>query len=292
MGYRDCEDPEVTCRLVLRADGGAAGYDAASAPLRFGGEIPSRRASIEWVGEGSPGSTTLTPDGVEAHPSWIEMRSSQPERAAEIAPFWVLICAFGEPEPPEDPWGANPWGTAEAEHWVPSNECDYFNEAATIDPENSEAPIPAAVPTWFMGSHGWVDCRTDHCFVQMGRAWVKGARVGGEVVASAVISPDLVDPAKDRPALRVVTPGPHAGGQDVTVAVTGLNPGILSNIALCRSGNEWDCGDVGPLDRIDNGTHLVHLPENFKCSPRCYLELRSPGEGFPALATAPIDVGG
>lgn len=294
-GDRDCEDPAVTCRIVLAA---ASGSDVASAVLRFDETERESSASIEVSATDTPGVVTLRTSGVEPHPSWLELRATDPERAAGYEPFWVSVCAFGEADGPTDPWGTNRWDEASGGWSLPAPNCDQYHEIATIDPDDPSAPTSAAVPTWFLGYGGWNDCRTDHCFIQIRRTIAYGPAPSGglfggdEVVATALVSPDVVDPDGRRPGLRIVTPGPHAAGQEMTIEVTGLPSDRSTSIGVCQTDNPWGCGYlIASMDQIDNGTHVVRLPDQFACLNRCYLELDSQGEGLPPLATAALDAG-
>jgi hypothetical protein len=300
-GHRDCGEPSVTCRIVLAAVGGS---DVASSVLRFDEIADPAPATIELTATDTPGVVTLRAAGLSPHPSWLELRATDPERAAGFGPFGVSVCAFAEPEEPRDPWGANPWGptawSAASGASVQPPNCDQFGEIATPDPDDPSASRPATVPTRFLGYGGWSDCRTDHCFVQVRQTVVHGFEPGGgllgsdEVVAMAMVRPDLVDPEVTLPTLRILTPGPHAPGQDLTVEVTGLSDGRSSSIGVCQIESPWGCGYLGGVagpDPIGNGTRIVRLPEQFACPTRCYLELDSQGEGMPPLATAALDLG-
>lgn len=155
------------------------------------------------------------------------------------------------------------------------------------------------MPTWFLGYGGWSDCRTDDCFIQIRRTIVHGSSPGGgllggdEVVATALVRPDQVDPSGLRPELRIVTPGPHTAGRELTVEVVGLRSDQATSIGVCQADNQWGCGYLGGgsgPDQIGNGTHVIRLPEQFTCPTGCYLELDSQGEGMPPLATAALNV--
>jgi hypothetical protein len=295
-GYRDCEDPAVTCRIVLSA---SDGRDVASDVLRFDDSDPEATASIELAPTDTPGVVTLDVEGLEPHPSWLELRSNDPASAAGYGPFRVSVCAFDAPDQPRDPWGENRWGTT-SDGWQGGSNCDEYGEVATLDPDDTSAPTPATVPTWFLGYGGWNDCRVDQCFVRIRRAIVRGTAPGGgllgedEAVATALIPPDLVDQRGSRPELRIVTPGPHAAGQELTIEVVGLAGDRTTSVGVCQADDQWGCRYLGGLDGpalIGNGTHVIRLPEGFVCSTRCYLELDSQGEGMPPLATAALEVG-
>jgi hypothetical protein len=294
-GERDCEDPAVTCRIVL---GAGDGRDVASAVLRFDDTDPEAAASIELAATDTPGVVTLRTEGVEPHPSWLELRASDPASATDHGPFRVSVCAFAEPDEPADPWGENRWGTTDGGRPVPGSNCDEYGEVATLDPDDTSTPTSATVPTWFLGYGGWSDCRVDQCFVRVRRTIVYGTTPGGglfgddEVVTSALIPSDLVEQRGSRPELRIVTPGPHTAGQELAIEVTGLASDRTTSVGVCQADNQWGCGYLGGPGGpalLGNGTHVIRLPEQFSCPTRCYLELDSQGEGMPPLATAALD---
>lgn len=296
-GDRDCEDPAVTCRIVL---GTSDGRDVASVVLRFDDTDAESSASLELAATDTPGVVMLSVDGMEPHPSWLELRASDPESAAGYGPFRVSVCAFGDPDEATDPWGENRWGTMSGGWEVPGPNCDEYGEVATLDPDDPSESTAAMVPTWFLGYGGWNDCRVDHCFIQVRRSIVYGSEPGGgimggdEMVATALILSDLVDQRGQRPELRIVTPGPHAAGQELTIEVAGLAGDRTTSVGVCQADDQWGCGYLGGRggpEQIGNGTHVIRLPDPLSCPDRCYLELDSQGEGMPPLATAELRPG-
>jgi hypothetical protein len=294
-GDRDCEDQEVTCRIVLAR---TSGQDAASAVLRFGDTDPEPSASMELAVTDRPGSVVLSASGLAPHPSWLEYRARDPQGAAGFEAFWVSVCAFGDTDEPTDPWGGDQWGTSSSGSQVPVPNCDEFRQVATIDPDDPSSPIPVALPTWFLGYGGWSDCRSDHCFIRVRRTIVHGTEPGGgllgsdEVVATALVPLTAVDPDGRRPELRIVTPAPHSAGQELTVQIAGLPDDRSTSIGVCQVDDPWGCGYLGGTagpDLIGNGTHVINLPEQFACPARCYLVLDSQGEAMPPLATAALE---
>ncbi|MCC5954299.1 MAG: hypothetical protein JJU45_19595 [Acidimicrobiia bacterium] len=294
-GDRDCEDPAVTCRLVVHS---ADGEDVASGVLRFVGDAPPRPASIEVSRTETPGVVMLTTVGVEPHPSWSELRSSHPERAAEWEPFHVSVCAFGEPRAP-GPWGTNVWRPRSGERTVPGLNCDTPARAtATIDRDDPSGPVEVTVPTWILGHAGWNDCRVDHCVVLISRTIFGGFEPGGGLggydkpFAAALLPPDMVDPDGIRPEITVLTPGPHLAGQEVTVEVSGLRFEPNAMIVVCEWDDERGCRHLGAnVDDVDNGTHVIRLPDDFACPTRCFLQFEPYFPWMPPLATAPLDTG-
>jgi hypothetical protein len=296
-GDRDCEDPAVTCRIVLST---ASGRDVASAVLRFDDTDLESSASIELSATDTPGTVEIIASGLEPHPSWLEYRARDPQGAAGFEAFWVSVCAFGDTDEPTDPRGANQWDTSIRGSQVLVPNCDEFRPVATIDPDDTSSPTSVRIPTWFLGYGGWSDCRTDHCFVRVRRTIVHGSEPGGgllgsdEAVATALVPLTAVDPDGRRPQLRIITPGPHLAGQELIVEITGLPNDRSTSIGVCQAGDPWGCGYLGGTtgpDLIGNGTHVINLPEQFNCVARCYLVLDSQGEGMPPLATAALEPG-
>ncbi|MFV0317328.1 MAG: hypothetical protein ACK5O2_10270 [Microthrixaceae bacterium] len=330
-GNRDCEEPEVTCRLIVRSASGVdepSGPEFASEVLRFEAAIeanPSEpdRGEVRLTAGATPGAAELELMGVEPDPSWLKLREEDPVRAATFPPFSVQVCAFGEATQPEDPWGSNLWLTSaigategriaidDVPRLVPGPNCVWYAQAPMIDPD---APTTVTLPTWVLGYEGWSDCREDHCFIGISRSVVhdmlEDGGLSGSEVRSAIelISPHLVDPDGVRPELEVLTPGPHVAGQEVEVEVSNLPAGRTTSIGVCYVEDPWGCGYLGwapPSTAVSafgpggalgpagfaDGVHTITLPENFACITRCYLELDSQGEGMPPLATAALDPG-
>ena len=153
------------------------------------------------------------------------------------------------------------------------------------------------LPTLVYGYGGWADCRVDQCYLDVRRTVIQGIERGGagtlgydESAATALLPQDTAWAEQERPTLTIETPGPHRGGQVVSVTVGGLPDGELRLIGQCAVDQPRGCG----YDLLDlgNGTHEVTLAEGLldRCRPEsCYLELSSSGEGLPPLAVAPLD---
>lgn len=291
-GVRDCEEAEVTCRLVLRS---TAGGSVASAELRFEGPAVEAATTLELTGTGDVGVATLTPRGLTAHPSWFQLRDERPTQAADFPPLRMTVCAFGRPSAPEGPEGLDPWLSDPGDEELPPPNCDATNFYGELSPDAPDRPVRVTLPTWFLGYGGWSDCRVDRCFVAVRRSIVQGTTDDGsllgndELAAVELVDPTWVDPDGSRPAIEILTPGPHRTGDVLTVQVSGLRDDERTNFGVCAVENPWGCAFVTALmGRIGNGTHELPLLDPLICPTTCYVELDSQGEGLAPLAVAPL----
>ena len=290
-GYRDCSDTAVTCRLLHRRADGTYG---ATDPLRFEGSAEPPEATLSVTGTDDPQRFVVDPDGLAPHPSWTELRETDPARAAGWAPFSVQLCAFGSSPADVAPYGTYLWLDFDSL----SVNCDATGPGVPIDPDDPNGPVAMTISGRIQGYAGWSDCRTDHCFVQIRRTVVDGvdpeALTGHDdgVVADLVpFAPTTALP--DPPEVEVLEPGPHSAGQTVTVAVRGLPEGTTTNVGACDVAEPWQCWYPAEAFDLPNGMHRITLPDAVaSCGPdQCYLELDSEGEGLPPLATTPLDTG-
>jgi len=292
-GMRDCNEPKVTCRVVVRAVGN---QPKASAPLSFTGQRTEPGSRVEVAATSRRGEFQVSLVGITADPSWLAFRESDPNRAAGFSPLYLQVCSFDSSAKTDGPFGENLWTFSPGDDVLPPANCDVISDQILIDPDDPEAPLELNPPTWFLGYGGWSDCRTDRCFVQVRRAVVAGSSASGsfgtdETVAAALLDPGHVSTSGTKATVEIDTAGPHRAGQEITVRVAGLPDGYATNIGVCNISSPWSCGYIGSIfGQIDNGTHTFQLPDTLACPPRsCYLELDSQGEGVPPLATAPLD---
>lgn len=296
-GDRDCEDPAVTCRIVLRAPIGDS--DIAGPVLRFTG--PATPAPARAALDGRDGSVLLTTRGVTPHPSWSEVAASDPELAARY-PLTVVLCAFGVPQPPSDPTGALTVGLPAGDpgRHVPSPTCGSRRALGVLDVADPSRPVPLEVPTGFAATGGWIDCRTDACYLEVvATRFERGDTgevrwAGDEVAARVIVEPRHLDRRREPPSVRVLTPGPHRPGSELRLEVSGLSAAEDATLAVCVSGRSLlDCVPVGSSSEpILDGEHLVRLPDGPLPADRSdlyYLLVGNPLEDRP-LAVAPLEL--
>lgn len=289
-GARDCADPAVDCRFVLRT---GDGRELRSARLTFTGPEPTEVAGLRAT-EVAPGRFALEPTGLVADPSWEDYRRRFPIEAAGNGPFWVSVCASGGPrEKAPDPfdedrdlWGEVSLGVGEV--------CDSRGAPATLDPDRPNDRFEIDVPRLLYGYGGWSDCSVAQCYVVITTNIVVQADGQSSMWDSrrtaSVALPRQADwPSPIRPSLVVLTDGPHHAGDEIEIEVSGLTEGDRRLIGTCDVGEPWGCGYS--MVSVGNGRHRFELPDRVElCAPRsCYLELDAGGEGLAPLATAPLD---
>lgn len=290
-GYRDCADTAVTCRLLHRRTDGTYG---ATDPLRFDGNAQSPQITLSVTETDDPHQFVVDPDGLSPHPSWLDLRETDPARTEGWPAFFVQLCAFESSPADVAPYDAYLWLDFDSKFV----NCDATGPSVQIDPDDPNAPVTVTIPGRIHGYAGWSDCRTDHCFVQVRRTVVD--RVDTEaltghddgVVADLVpFAPTTAVP--DPPKVEVLDAGPHTAGQTVTIVVSGLPDGTTTNIGVCEVTDPWGCGYLADAFDLSNGTYDITLPDSIaSCgAEQCYLELDSQGEGLPPLATTPLDTG-
>jgi len=290
-GEIDCGDEAVSCSLVATDEEGtsrrSAGLDFVDDPSSGDGV---RSLSVEPAG--APGTFTLRPEGLEAHPSWLDRRAVDPSLAETMSAFVVRQCSYGASARTEGPFGEDLW---DQELSGPEAEtCAAGPADVVIDADDPDRPLTVALPTLLHGYGGWADCRVDRCFLAVSRTIVTSPNGGSEErVVTTTLPP--AGPWADavRPTLTVDTPGPHGPGQTVSVTIAGLPEGVDTIIGTCHVANPWGCGyDLTP---VGNGTHQValHASQLTGCGPEeCYLELDAGSEGLAPLATAALDTPG
>lgn len=298
LGFRDCNEPEVVCRLVV---GAADGQPRASAPLDYVGEPVAREVTLAITATEPPGTFVARPRGLMPDPSWLDLRASDPTRVEGFGPFVVQVCAFTSSDETDGPFGEYLWSHSGQRRTLPPANCNNLGETLTIDPDDPDRPLEVEISPLVFGYRGWSDCLLDQCFVQVRRTIVHGFEPGGGLLGSDVAAAatlldfDPSTPVRDRPSITVETPGPHPAGKEITVIIGGLPEGTTTSIRACDVESPWNCGDVGStFATVSNGEHTFRLPGSVaRCGPEeCYLQLDSQGEGLPPLATAALDTPG
>lgn len=289
-GVRDCEDTDVSCRLVVRRQDGSV---RATARLRFvGGPIePSTRLEVR-LGD-QPGTVVVDPSGLQPDPSWIDLREQDPERAASYAAFGVSICAFSTSATTAGPYGEYLWDFGPND--LPSPNCAWQTDRSPIDPDHPDDPVTLDIPGWLRGYEGFSNCAVDVCFVRVTQSVVGGVTAGGALLGgetgeiAGIVPVDDRVPPPELPSLRIVTPPPYTTGQDLTLEVTGVDLSDLM-IGFCDVDSPWACGYTGHRPGPTSNQVVVTLPSNmaFCGLNRCYLEIDSRGEGMPPPATAAL----
>lgn len=290
-GYRDCAEPAVTCRLVQRRANGA---ERATAPIQFQGSANADRTRLAVAATDDPHQFVIEPDSLEAHPSWLALREQHPERVIGYPAFSVQVCAFGSSTPDVAPYGKYLWLTWESE--VPWENCNTNWQAASIDPDDPDAPVTMSIEGRLHGYRGWSDCRVDVCFVVIRTSIVDAvsseAVTGYDIgVAAALVPFDPTVGISDPPSIQVLATGPFDEGQSITVEIRGLPDGTDTNVGVCSVEDPWACRYAESAFGLSNGIHEFELPAYVsECGPQqCYLELDAQGEGLPPLATTPLN---
>ena len=288
-GIRDCTEPAVTCRVVQRAANGA---DRASAALEFTGDPEPPPATLVVTATDDPVTFVVDPDGLEPHPSWLELREADPGRVEDNPAVLMSMCAFGSIEPDVAPYGEFLWPQGTVHPPLAPANCDVAFSPPTLDADDPNQPVEVTIPGRVHGHSGWSDCRVDHCFIQIHQTVVvsvdQQSLTGYDLAVGAALVPfDPATPLPAAPSIRIVDDGPFAAGQTIAVEIAGLPAGLTTNIGMCRTDAPWACGYRGAGG---NGTHQYELPEWVTaCGPdQCYLELDSKGEGVPPLATVAL----
>lgn len=291
LGYQDCNDAGVTCRLVVRDSNDD---DLASLPLTFSGQPSAREVTVAVEPGRQPGEILVTPSGLVAHPSWIEHRDRDPGSVAGYDAFLVRVCAFDTPLLPSGLHGEDLWGTQTLHGPLPLfPNCQSYGPFAHMDPDDPDATVAGTFSTWFMGYGGWSDCRVHHCYVVIDRFLIHGMNeatglLGGqEPIGMAVLNPDWFDHDGERPAIEILTSSSHNPGSTIRIEVSGLPDDHVTNLGVCTVEHPWRCGYIN-MGQIGNGQHDITIPESTVCPTECYLELDSQGEGMPPLATTPF----
>ncbi len=293
-GYRTCDDPETSCRLML---GGHHGL-ISSHPLDIKGPPLAREAALEVEHTESPGGYTVTPVSLEAHPSWDEFVTAYPDESGGYDPFWVTVCAF-DAEPLELPDGSTIPGRPSS---VTRSSCD--DRSIAIDRSSvgvSNRPFDITLARrWLIGLGGWGDC-LEGCYVVVSRFVVAGVvddetqfalEGGDEFVAAAVLPPDDRLVATVKPTIEILTPGAHRRGDVIEVRISGLPEGATTTVGECHVDEPWGCFFQDAAFDLGNGTHQIplapFLPHD--CGrDECYLELSSDGgEAVPPFAVTPL----
>ena len=299
-GYRSCADPTVACRMVVRR---ADDVDMSGARLEFTGEPAPPATTLDVVAAQPAGTYVLTPRGLTASPSWLQLHASEPARTQSYPPFLVRVCAFGPAEPAAGPFGVTLWGSPQQRSSMPGAvNCTGLGVGVpSIDPDAPDAPVRIVVPREIYGAQGWSDCRVVVCFVDVrrmivGRPPAAGEGIaGGEEPIAAVRLPVPADLAvAPRPALRILEPAPYRPGQPVTLELANLPADHSGFVGFCRVGQPWACEFQGSTSGAgDRTTTFTVPPAAADCGDRgCYLELDPHGEGLPPFAVAPLPVGG
>jgi hypothetical protein len=279
-GYRDCNEPTVTCRLVVRhADGGWRATDA----LRFSDEPRPPAASLTVTPGADAGTFVLDPEGFPGLPADLQPPPS----------YLVRLCAFDASMGDIAPFGEDLWNQGFGPS-LPYANCELMEDVAQLDATDPNAALDVTIPGRFHSYSGRSDCRRDRCFVQVTHFQVQGTGIFGEnpVVTAAMVPFDSNVELPPPPSISIVEPGPHRAGETITVEINGLAEGRTTSLAVCHVDRPWGCGfDLVHLG-IGNGTYEKVLPDTVAgCGPeQCYLELDGRGEGLPPLATVPLPI--
>jgi len=285
-GWRDCNDPGLTCRLVVRARDGSY---RASVPLVFTG--PTTPPTTTITVDPSPvteGETVMvTAHGLAPHPSWLQRLASHPTLAADYPAFTVTVCAA----------------------MARTTNCSFLTSNDPIATDQPDTTFTVRAGREVFGYGGWDDCAAVPCYLVLHRNKVMGDAGGGGILGSdevVAVTPlrfdDRVAP-RPRPALAVVEVGPYRAGQQVSVRATNLPTeswaGSVS-LALCHQDptKNNDCNYLARPAVADGGfVATVVLPAGagiggeVPCtgSP-CFLALMPGGEGLGPLASQPIQL--
>lgn len=279
-GWRDCGDPDVTCRIVVL---GSDGEHRSSERLQFTGDaaVPDVTLTVDAPagGSGVIDAAVVQPAGLETDSTWDRAADRIPD---DLAPFVVQVCSF------------------EGRLNYQCNILDYFYD---IDPDRPNEAIQVPVSRDIFGYQGWRDCAAQPCFLLVWRTEHVTVNPDGSAgadqraVAAAPLRFDPNAPAHPRPAITVLDSGPFMPGDDVTVRIDNLpastNTGM--ELVLCRQDEDTvgGCGSFHTHQPATEGTTTYTLPSGdpwpAQCrQDGCLLVLRPAQEGAGPLAQTPI----
>jgi len=300
VGYRDCGEATVHCMFVVERADATSSAVGATPPLPFTGAPTTAATTIDVAATG-PTTYTVTPRGLVADPSWLQMRRNDPQRAAGYEPFSVQVCAFGTATPATGPHGTHPWNDNRWPGGLATPNCTSMGVShSTIDPDHPDLPFTVTAPRELYGYGGWSDCAIKVCFISIRRTTVAAVNANGITgsdtsVTAALLPPSVADaPQAPRPKLTIAEPPPYRAGQTITVELTGLPVDYTTWVGVCHVDGPWACGYVTSTNGTGDHTAKLELPPTVAgCGPEtCYLEIDSKGEGLPPFAVADLPIAG
>lgn len=318
-GQSDCNDADVTCRLMYRT---STGDFVAGAPLEYRRSTELPRAEIAITAADEPGlftiETVLTepPDGSfleDSEFSWLRevVEDSLPGQGFDPSRLRFeltlgAVCGFGFGGRPigsaplievPDWWGglaARPGTLPDGSTPALGQNCDWDgipSEQRFIDDQQSVRTL--RLPRMIYGYNGWMDCARDTCFLSVDLRWMyemgDGSTLGSDLsLAYALIEPPPDWPENELPAISIRTPPPYRHGDTVTIEATDPRREGAPAISFC-------VGKANCLYRFstnDDGVATVEwtLPSSGCVPVRCYFGIDSGGEGLPPPVVAPVHI--
>ncbi len=293
VGYRDCNEPDVSCHVVVaRADGSAA----ATERLEFEGSTRSTDAALEVRRGDGPGRFVVVPQGLQPSDAWLEARDRGLTQG--MPAFTVSVCAFGGADPTLDPYG-RPWqGPGLQLQWslrpgLGAN-CDSLGGGvAQIDPDDPGRTLTVDLTRELYGSAGFSDCRVQACYLAVTQ-WTSrdGATLEAGVTLAARLPVEASTPITGRPSLTILEPGPYDQGQEITVEVANVPDAKIGMIGVCRLDSPWECLYADQSLGAGSGLRRFALVADLWGCGRelCFLALESGGEGLRPAAVTPLPV--